>query len=337
MLFQQVWEITSDAMALSDADGIVLAANPAYLSLYGYRQEEVIGNSFAIIFPQAVREQAIAQYKAVFASEAAPAAFESVVHRADGSERIVEANPTFITVQGRRTAMLSTIRDITERRQAQLAEIRQQMIQAQEAERQHLAHEIHDGPLQELAALELRLYLLTGQLTDLDSKVELATLRTQLGQIIQRLRGITITLRPPVAVDQGLASAIHGVVAEISEMEPSFSVTVDLPTMLPDLRPNLLLPFYRITQQALYNVIQHAQANQVYVRLHNELEFLVLEIQDDGQGFSIPENWAELAQQRHLGVVGMFERANLMGGKLEIEAAPGQGTLVRLMVPRSVL
>src|SRR5687768_3518088 len=71
-LFQQIWENASDAMALSDPEGIVLAANPAYLRLYGYKLEEVIGNSFAIIFSEASRASAVAQYKEVFASVVTP-------------------------------------------------------------------------------------------------------------------------------------------------------------------------------------------------------------------------------------------------------------------------
>ncbi len=71
-LFQQIWNSASDAMALSDPEGIVLAANPAYLRLYGYKLEEAIGRSFAIIFPEEIREWAVEQYKAVFSSAVTP-------------------------------------------------------------------------------------------------------------------------------------------------------------------------------------------------------------------------------------------------------------------------
>ncbi len=117
--FHQVWETTSDAMALSDAEGIVLAANPAYLELYGYSADQVVGQSFALIFPAETRQDAMEQYKQIFASEVNPATFESVVQHVDGSQRIVETRMTFLSTEGRRTAMLSTIRDITERKQAE--------------------------------------------------------------------------------------------------------------------------------------------------------------------------------------------------------------------------
>jgi len=117
---QQVWDVTSDAMCLSDADGIVLAANPSYFRMYGYTAEQVVGKSFEIIFPEAEREQALAGYKSIFHSEKIPPAFESTIHRADGTERFVESHASFLTTAGRRTAMLSTIRDVTERKQAEL-------------------------------------------------------------------------------------------------------------------------------------------------------------------------------------------------------------------------
>jgi PAS domain S-box-containing protein/putative nucleotidyltransferase with HDIG domain len=117
--FSQVWDATSDAMALSDSEGIVIAANPAYYNLYGYTPEQVIGKSFAIIFPEEFQEQAVEQYKMTFASEALPASFDATIQRADGLKRIVNANATFLYAAGRRTAMLSTIRDVTESSQAQ--------------------------------------------------------------------------------------------------------------------------------------------------------------------------------------------------------------------------
>lgn len=119
--FRQVWETTSDAMALSDSDGIVQAANPKYLDLYGYTSEQVLGKSFAIIFPEDNRIWAVEQYKLIFATEVIPPVFESTIVRADHSARIVETHVTFLNIAGRRTAMLSNIRDITERKLAERA------------------------------------------------------------------------------------------------------------------------------------------------------------------------------------------------------------------------
>lgn len=108
-----VWGATTDALAVSDADGRVLAANPAYEVLYGYTVDEVIGSSFSIIFPETERAAAEAEYRAVFAGPAQQAPFTSVVQRRDGTMRTVESRISFLEHEGQRIAMLSIIRDIT--------------------------------------------------------------------------------------------------------------------------------------------------------------------------------------------------------------------------------
>ena len=116
-LLQALWEGATDALALSDHAGIVQAANPAYYRLYGYSPDEVIGHSFAIIFPPDMREWAMAQYQAIFHTSTPIPAYETSIRRKDGAERLVEARTMFITTDGVRTGMLSIVRDITEQRQ----------------------------------------------------------------------------------------------------------------------------------------------------------------------------------------------------------------------------
>src|SRR5579864_8522591 len=101
-------------MALSDAAGIVLAANPAYYELYGYRPEEVLGKSFALIFPADERAVAEAQYHEIFSSELPPSAVQSTVRSKGGVERVVESRVSFVDEGGQRKAMLSIIRDISD-------------------------------------------------------------------------------------------------------------------------------------------------------------------------------------------------------------------------------
>lgn len=120
-LFRSVWEATSDALVLSDADGIVVAANPAYFRLYGYPPETVLGNTFAIIFPADQREVALASYKIVFAQQQAIPPVEAAILRNDGTERIVESHVDFVQLDAQRVWMLSAIRDITERKQSEQA------------------------------------------------------------------------------------------------------------------------------------------------------------------------------------------------------------------------
>jgi PAS domain S-box-containing protein len=120
--FRAVWEATSEAMALSDPDGIVLDVNPAYCTLYGRESREFIGHSFARIFSAAERTDVMAQYRAVFADPSPPRNYEARIVRPDGTERIVEARADFLLHDGVRVAMISAIRDITERKRAEQAQ-----------------------------------------------------------------------------------------------------------------------------------------------------------------------------------------------------------------------
>jgi PAS domain S-box-containing protein len=108
-------------MALSDADGIVLEANPAYFELYGYSPDEVIGQHFAIIFPEQRRASACELYQLAFGGEQPVRAYQSTIQRKDGTMRIVQTRISFLTQEGQRTAMLSVIRDVTEQTQAEQA------------------------------------------------------------------------------------------------------------------------------------------------------------------------------------------------------------------------
>ncbi len=150
--FRQVWESTSDAMVISDAEGIVLAANDAYFCLYGYTQAEVIGQNFAIIFPEERRAASNERYLAVFARKEAPAPIESTVRRADGVMRTVESRVSFLTAGGKRTAMLSTIRDITERKEAEMRlQIVHQLVEA--VNREELVEQIFELALDGLGRI----------------------------------------------------------------------------------------------------------------------------------------------------------------------------------------
>jgi len=109
-----IWECSVDAIALSDPAGVVLAVNPAYQQLYGFTPEEVVGKSFTVIFPEGQRAAAEAQYREVFQAPAPPPVLHSMVRRKDGAERIVETRVSFVEDSGRRSAMLSIVRDVTD-------------------------------------------------------------------------------------------------------------------------------------------------------------------------------------------------------------------------------
>lgn len=153
--YDRVWELAADAMALSDEQGIVLAANPAYYQLYGYTPQEVIGQSFAIIFPQEQRASAVEQYKKTFTDPQIAPSMESFISRKDGSTRVVEARYTFITHNGKRTSMLSLVRDLTDRKRVE--EERDRLLAQEQAARARAEQAlIHRDELLAVVAHDLR-------------------------------------------------------------------------------------------------------------------------------------------------------------------------------------
>lgn len=113
------WQAASDAMVLSDVDGNVITANPAYFELYGYPPEEIINKEFSIIFPEEEREAALRLYKKIFMTGDLPEVVEATIQRYDGTRRIVESRAQFIYEDGAKSALLSIVRDITDRKLAE--------------------------------------------------------------------------------------------------------------------------------------------------------------------------------------------------------------------------
>ncbi|MCC7021323.1 MAG: PAS domain S-box protein [Thermomicrobiales bacterium] len=111
-----VWESTQDAMVLTDPEGGILAANPAYGELYGIAPAALVGQSFAVVMPEGEREAAVTTYRASFAGPDSRRTYDLRVRRADGSEREVEVRSDFIEIEGERQAMISALRDVTDRK-----------------------------------------------------------------------------------------------------------------------------------------------------------------------------------------------------------------------------
>lgn len=221
-----------------------------------------------------------------------------------------------------------------ERMQAELAEAQRRLAESREGERLHLAQELHDGPVQDLYAVSFQLGALAPRLPGEASRQPLAEVQTTLRQVIQTLRAICGELRPPTLAPFGLEVAIRSHAEGFQQAHAELQLHLDL---MPDgqtLPERVRLALFRIYQQALNNVAQHARARSVRVRWAFDAQAIVLEIQDDGGGFDVPRRWIELARRGHLGLLGAAERAEAIGGRLEVLSAPGQGTVVRVVAAR---
>jgi PAS domain S-box-containing protein len=341
------WEDAADAKVLSDPNGLVLAANRAYYALYGYGPDQVIGQSFAVIFPPEARPWAIEQYHAIFTADVIPPLIESTVRRADGEERIVETRINFIQAGGQRVAMQSTIRDITARKAAEQAAERSAQAQlqdvveelralaadlqwAREDERRHLARELHDELGNVLTGLNMSVDQL-GKLPaarDPNVQMRLKDMAAQIERTIKVVRRLATDLRPAVLDDLGLLAAIEWQLQEFQARSGVASQFQSVGEALP-LNPDQAIALYRIVQESLTNVARHAEARQVTVSLSEADGHVVVRIQDDGRGFDP----AKMGRTGSFGLAGMRERAHALAGRLAIESTPGGGTTVVVSVP----
>jgi signal transduction histidine kinase len=196
------------------------------------------------------------------------------------------------------------------------------LLQGQETERKRLARELHDETGQALASIRLGLKELEAQV----GADALSTIRDLVGSALDDVRRLTVELRPPALDDYGVAAALErlrSVVAERSGLEIHLTVHSAL-----KLAPEQETALYRIVQEALTNIVKHAEASSVSIVLADAGSSVRVLIEDDGKGFDETQ-----VREGALGLVGMRERVALLGGRLEVQSSPGEGTTLVAEIP----
>jgi len=206
--------------------------------------------------------------------------------------------------------------------------------QAQEAERARLAHELHDDTVQALIALGQRVQMARKALNQDPARAaqRLDELNGLIDQQLVGLRRLVSDLRPIYLEDLGFVPALEMLAKRIGERH-HLTVNLEVQGEMVRLAPDLELAAFRIVQEALNNAATHAQARTVNLMITFASAGLTLTIQDDGRGFTPPDQPADLARQGHYGLMGMRERALLYGGYLTITSAPGHGTTITAWLP----
>jgi len=223
-----------------------------------------------------------------------------------------------------RTAELRTAIAHLEEVDAQRRRLLDHVVRVGEEERQRIAGDIHDDPVQKLVALKMRLELLGKGHPGLEG---LSEARDSVLVAIRGLRHLLFDLRPPVLDEQGLGPALRSFL-ENAEATFRWVVQDDL-AVQPSPQTRLIL--YRIAQEALTNARKHAQAEHVRVSLSDSEGGVAMEIVDDGVGFQ--PQVAVVAAPGHMGLAAMRERAEMAGGRCELHSLPGQGTTLDVWMP----
>jgi signal transduction histidine kinase len=207
------------------------------------------------------------------------------------------------------------------------------LLDSEENERQRLAQVLHDGPLQELHSLDFRMVALARQVDDEQQQMQLAEMRSTLRQLARYLRSICQDLRPPALTPFGVSAVLRSFAESFQQEQPELVVELDLQDDGQQLSERVRLTLYRICQQALRNVAQHAHASRVRISLKLGAGLVELRIEDDGCGFVAPEDWLTMIQQGKFGLLNCMERAEAVGGQLQIHSQPGAGTQLCIIAP----
>jgi two-component system sensor histidine kinase UhpB len=210
----------------------------------------------------------------------------------------------------------------------------EKLISAQEAERRRIARELHDEASQSLAAFVINLEAIADTVPSQYPAIreKLDALQSRATQTLSGIRNLALELRPSALDDLGLSAAVdwyardfmkkRGLTAEVSVDYPPQQLSIHSETSL-----------FRIIQEALNNVVQHAEASHVEVLLNGDMDSVRLQVKDNGRGFEAARVMKNLNGRQSLGLHGMAERASLLGGTLEIESKPGQGTQITVEIP----
>ncbi len=214
---------------------------------------------------------------------------------------------------------------------AEVQMLSRRVLQVQEAERRHLALELHDELGQALTAIKIGL-----KTRDQYAEVERAALDTQVMDIVERtigqVRAMALELRPSVLDDLGLAPALEWLVAQ-RQQGAGMAVRLHLNTKPVRLPADLETAAFRIAQEALTNALRYSQASAIDIRLGVDGQTVQLEVIDDGKGFDAPSLQHNSLAGKSLGLIGMQERAALVGGQLTVNSSAGAGCCIRFVCP----
>jgi signal transduction histidine kinase len=244
------------------------------------------------------------------------------------------------------TQELSRIDDLRRERELLRRQLLVKVIETQEEERKRIARELHDSTSQTLTSLMVGLRVLESTCPDYQIQKQAQDLRDVAAQTLEEVHGLAMQLRPRLLDDLGLAAALERL---IKEWQNRYKIPVDLFIHLgregseSDSFGEYRLPgavetaVFRIVQEALTNIARHAQANAVSVLVERRGGEVVAVVEDNGIGFSMQQadfgGEPGLSKAPHLGILGIRERAELLGGRLTIESNPGMGTSVFVGIP----
>ena len=334
--YEELFTNASDAIWVHDLDGTIVIANRACEKVSGYSPDELIGKNVAGLMSREALVIAREIRTKLMKGQAIDQRYDQRLIKKDGTEAIIELFTRLIHADGKPIGFQNIARDVTVERRLR-DNLRLQIhktLMAQEEERKRIARELHDDIAQSILLLSRQLDIL---ISKNDSKIpkasiiELEHIENIANDAYKSLQRYARDLRPSILDQMGLVAALNWLTEELGkELRIKTSVKSD---KLPALPSEVELAMFRIAQETLNNIRKHAQASAVNITVQLTSNNLKMSITDNGKGFATSRLTGDLAKEGKLGVLGMEERARLIGGNLQIKSAPGKGTTVIARAP----
>jgi PAS domain S-box-containing protein len=332
--YRELFENARDAMYVHDLKGRYTSVNQAAEKLLGFTREEIIGRHYSnFVAPSHLKYPRENLCKKL--DDELETIYEVDLIAKDKRRVPVEVSSRLILENGEPIGVQGTARDITERRQAQevLRTYSRRLIDAQEAERRRIARELHDEIGQVLTAVKINMQAAQALCETSDSARHFHDSFKVIDEGLRQVQNLSLDLRPPHLDGFGLTVALRWYVDRFSQRT---GIPAELYCEQPEderLARELETVCFRIAQEALTNVARHSGAKRVSVQLKRSNGALHLAVSDDGCGFDASRMRSPLIAKATLGLRGMEERAQGVGGTLEIRSIKGNGTEVHCRLP----
>lgn len=330
--FQAMFEKVTDAIFIIDPQGNVISTNSAAEKLTGWTIEELKLIPFCGICQGVATNQEDSTCQTCFTRKVEAPSFEMIIRRKDETICSVAASSTRLGEQESNITVL-VLRDLSEQQRTERErfqhKITKQVIQAQEDERKRISRDLHDSIGQALYSILIGLRVFEQYGLDDHRKNHLQEVQTATVRALEEVKNMALELRPSALDDLGLIPAIR---SYLRRFEQTYGIPTELKIQGKKRRYpcSIETSLYRICQEALTNIVKYANANQVTVSVCDMDDEIMMKIIDDGIGF----NYNSIIQTTGgLGLYGMKERAQLLEGKVDIQTAPEQGTVICVQIP----
>jgi PAS domain S-box-containing protein len=335
--FRRLFEHASDAIWANDFSGKITIANRASAELMGDSMEDMIGSDARNFLPPEGVKTARNVRELLLAGKPIQQPYEQHLIRKKDKAQIILMVSTSLVKYGDQPPVFEHIaRDVTKERRMQdnLRYYVQQITRTQEEERTRIARDLHDDTVQALYVLTRSLdnYVRGSKNLSPETAAFLKNLEDQVRSVLQGVRRFSQELRPPMLDDLGLISALRWLVSDLKQ-RCSIRADIEITGVERRLEPYAELAIFRIVQEALRNVEKHADASKITVTVSFSEVSVNITISDNGKGFKLSSELEELPREGRLGLVGMEERARLIGGNIKIQSELDHGTSILIELP----